>query len=996
MSRSGTRALETENEARKKAEQALRQSQKMEAVGQLTGGVAHDFNNLLTIVQGGLDMIGRQIPGLESSPGVSRIVRGKDMAIEGVRRAARLTSRLLAFARQQPLDPKNIDVNRLVAATCELLRRTLGEAVSLETVLAGGLWRALVDSNQLENALVNVALNARDAMPNGGKVTIETANCHLDEAYVENLAEPIKAGQFVMIAVADTGIGIDSATLEQVFEPFFTTKPVGKGTGLGLSQVYGFVRQSEGHVRIYSEPGSGTTVKIYLPRHLGAEEHPEEMDRISAASHAIGAESILVVEDDDALRAYAVEVLNDLGYSVVAAPDAVTALKILEVGHDVDLLFTDVVIPGAMNGRQLADEAVRLRPGLKVLFTTGYTRNAIVHHGRLVLGVDMIGKPFTFQRCWARGFEPCWIVQRVRKSALRLVPDGSAAPSRSHDPGSRPAMKLSIATVSLSGDLAEKLAAISAAGFKGVEIFENDLLSFHGTPAEARKMVDDLGLEIITFQPFRDFEGMPADGRERIFARAERKFDLMAELGCDLLLVCSNVSPQSLGGIERAAADLRGLGERAARRGMRIGFEALAWGRHINDYRDAWEAVRRADHEAVGLVLDTFHIFARKTDLNPIRSIARDRIALVQVADAPLLDMDSLSWSRHFRNFPGQGDLPLIDFMETLQATGFDGLLSLEIFNDQFRAGSARSVAVDGQRSLMFLLDQLHERTGAGASALPPRSKCLGTEFIEFAIDESAAPSFEEFLRGLGFTRSGLHKSKAVTRWSQGSVNIVVNSETEGFAHSFNITHGTAVCAIGLKVEDAAATLNRAQLLHDRPFRQAVGPGELEIPAVRGLGGSLVYFGDAKRELGRDGHTESAPTGAAGARAAHTTVDHISQSMHYEEMLSWVLFYTSLLDLRKTPEQDVLDPGGLVKSQAVQSGRRRTAHRAQCLSVDPHAVFPLPRRGVRVGGAAYRARDRRHGGDGAAPRRKRRRAAAHSGELLRRSRGQDRSRARTH
>jgi 4-hydroxyphenylpyruvate dioxygenase len=483
-------------------------------------------------------------------------------------------------------------------------------------------------------------------------------------------------------------------------------------------------------------------------------------------------------------------------------------------------------------------------------------------------------------------------------------------------------LKLSIATVSLSGGLAEKLEAIAAAGFKGVEIFENDLLSFDGTPADVRKRVADLGLEIITFQPFRDFEGMPPESRERIFGRAERKFDLMAELGCDLLLVCSNVSPQSLTGIDRAAADLHALGERAGRRGVRVGFEALAWGRHISDYRDAWEAVRRADHPAIGLVLDTFHIFARKTDLKPIGAIPRDRIFLVQVADAPLLDMDPLSWSRHFRNFPGQGELPLLDFMEALQATGFDGLLSLEIFNDQFRAGSARSVAVDGQRSLLFLLDQLRERTGTGPkglAALPPRSKCLGTEFIEFAIDESDAPAFEKLLAGLGFVRLGLHKSKSVTRWSQGAINIVVNTEKEGFAHSFNITHGTAVCAIGLKVEDAAATLARAERLLDKPFRQAVGPGELEIPAVRGLGGSLVYFIDPKSELGRVWDIEFAPTGETAASAGLTVVDHISQSMQYEEMLTWVLFYTSLLDLRKTQEQDVLDPGGLVKSQVVQS-----------------------------------------------------------------------------
>jgi 4-hydroxyphenylpyruvate dioxygenase len=485
-------------------------------------------------------------------------------------------------------------------------------------------------------------------------------------------------------------------------------------------------------------------------------------------------------------------------------------------------------------------------------------------------------------------------------------------------------MKLSIATVSLSGDLAEKLDAIAAAGFKGVEIFENDLLSFGGTLGDVRTRAADLSLDIITFQPFRDFEGMPADKRERVLARAERKFDLMQELGCELLLVCSNVSPESLGGIERAAGDLRELGERASRRGLRVGFEALSWGRHINDYRDAWEAVRRADHPSVGLVLDSFHTLARKTDLRAMASIPCDRIFLVQMADAPALDMDPLSWSRHFRSFPGQGDLPLLDFMAALEITGFDGSLSLEIFNDQFRAGSARGVAVDGYRSLLFLLDQLRARTGIAQkelAPLPPRSKCLGTEFIEFAIDESEAAAFEAVLRGLGFDRAGVHKSKSVTRWRQGAINIAVNTEKEGFAHSYNITHGTSVCAIGLRVDDAAATLDRAQKLLDQPFRQAVGPGELEIPAVRGLGGSLIYFIDPKSDLGKVWEVEFEPTGgnAAGGGAGLTVVDHISQSMHYEEMLSWLLFYISLLDLTKAPEQDVLDPGGLVKSQVVQA-----------------------------------------------------------------------------
>ena len=484
-------------------------------------------------------------------------------------------------------------------------------------------------------------------------------------------------------------------------------------------------------------------------------------------------------------------------------------------------------------------------------------------------------------------------------------------------------MKTSIATVSLSGGLGEKLEAIAAAKFDAVEIFENDLLSYHGRPADVHKAIRDLGLRVTTLQPFRDFEGLPEDKRARAFARAERKFDVMQELGCDLLMICSNVSPDSLGGIDRAAADLRTLGERAQARGLRVGFEALAWGRHINDYRDAWEAVRRADHPAVGLVLDSFHILARKTDLGAIRAIPGDRIFLVQIADAPLLQMDYLSWSRHFRNFPGQGDLPLIPFTEALVATGYDGPLSLEIFNDQFRAGSARSVAVDGHRSLRYLLDQVADMSTQplrGIPRLPPRARCTGAAFIEFAVDENSTPKFETLLSGLGFRRAGHHRSKAVTRWTQGAINLVVNLEKEGFAHSFNITHGTAVCAIGLAVGDAAATFERATLLLDQPFRQAVGPGELEIPAVRGVGGSLVYFLDTKSELGRVWDIEFEDTGQDISNSTGLiAIDHISQSMHYEEMLTWLLFYTSLLDLTKTPMQDVADPGGLVKSQVIQS-----------------------------------------------------------------------------
>ena len=484
-------------------------------------------------------------------------------------------------------------------------------------------------------------------------------------------------------------------------------------------------------------------------------------------------------------------------------------------------------------------------------------------------------------------------------------------------------MQTSIATVSLSGSLDEKLGAIAAAKFDAVEIFENDLLSFAGTPADVRRMLRELNLGIVTLQPFRDFEGMPEPQRARGFARAERKFDLMQELGCDLLMICSNCSADSIGGIDRAAADLRALAERAHARGMRIAYEALAWGRHINDYRDAWEVVRRADHPAAGLVLDTFHILVRKTDLNAIRAIPRDKIFLVQVADAPLLEMDYLSWSRHFRNFPGQGDLPVLDFMEALAATGYDGPLSLEIFNDQFRGGSARSVAVDGHRSLRFLLDQLVARTGkpiAGLPSMPPRARSSGVEFIEFAMDEGSVPGFERMLSGLGFRRAGLHKSKSVTRWRQGDINLVVNTEKEGFAHSFNIVHGASVCALGLEVDDAAATFERATLLLDQPFHQAVGPGELQIPAVRGVGGSLLYFLDANSELARVWEIEfKEPDGASANEVGLTNIDHVSQSMQYEEMLTWLLFYGSLIDSKKLPVQDVVDPGGLVKSQVIES-----------------------------------------------------------------------------
>jgi 4-hydroxyphenylpyruvate dioxygenase len=483
-------------------------------------------------------------------------------------------------------------------------------------------------------------------------------------------------------------------------------------------------------------------------------------------------------------------------------------------------------------------------------------------------------------------------------------------------------MRTSIATVSISGDLREKLAAIAAAGFDGVEIFENDFLTFDGTPAEVGRMVRDHGLEITLFQPFRDFEGLPEPQRARAFERAERKFDLMQELGTDLMLVCSNVSPAALGGIDRAAADFRELGERAARRGLRVGYEALAWGRHISDHRDAWEIVRRADHPDVGLIVDSFHTLARGIDVATIRSIPGDRIFIVQLADAPRMEMDLLYWSRHFRSMPGEGDLPVVDFMRAVAATGYDGPLSLEIFNDQFRGGSPKSIAVDGRRSLVNLMDQVARAEPGIAISIPPmpeRIAVSGVEFVEFAASESEAEELAVLLGTLGFRLAARHRHKDVLLYRQGGINIVVNTAKEGLAHSSWLVHGTSAYAFGLRVEDAAATVARARALGADIFEQRHGPDELAIPAIRGVGGGVIYFIDGKSELARVWEIEFEPMQDPPSESAGlVAVDHIAQTMNYEEMLTWLLFYTSIFKARKLPMVDVVDPGGLVRSQVVE------------------------------------------------------------------------------
>lgn len=482
-------------------------------------------------------------------------------------------------------------------------------------------------------------------------------------------------------------------------------------------------------------------------------------------------------------------------------------------------------------------------------------------------------------------------------------------------------MKTSIATVSISGDFREKLEAIAAAGFDGIEIFEQDFIAFDGTPREVGAMVRDHGLTITLFQPFRDFEGLPEPLRARAFARAERKFDLMAELGTDLMLVCSSVHPQALGGIDRAASDLHALGEIAGARGLRIGFEALAWGRHINDHRDAWEVVRRADHPAVGLILDSFHTLGRGIDPETIRRIPGDKIFFVQLADAPLIPMDLLYWSRHFRNMPGEGDLNVAGFLRAVLAAGYTGPLSLEIFNDQFRGGNPRLVAKDGHRSLVYLMDQLRQTDPALGPALPPRSRVDGVEFIEFASSPEEVAALAAVLRRLGFAITGQHVSKQVTRWQQGGVNILVNTEPRGYAHAAFAAHGTTVSDVALKVADAAAAQTRALALGADGFAQPSPAGEAEIPAIRGVGGSVIRLVDDGPALWQTDFRPQADPAPA-VLAGLTRIDHLAQTMAYDEMLSWTLFYTAIFDAAKTPMVDVIDPDGVVRSQAVEGAGR--------------------------------------------------------------------------
>lgn len=482
-------------------------------------------------------------------------------------------------------------------------------------------------------------------------------------------------------------------------------------------------------------------------------------------------------------------------------------------------------------------------------------------------------------------------------------------------------MKTSIATVSISGNLREKLEAIAAAGYDGIEIFEQDFIAFDGLPRDVGNMVRDYGLEITLFQPFRDFEGLPEPLRAKAFDRAKRKFDVMQDLGTDLVLICSSCHPSSLGGIDRAAADFNALGDIAKDRGIRVGYEALAWGKHINDHRDAWEIVRRSDHSNVGLILDSFHTLSRKIDPASIRSIPGDKVFFVQLADAPLIEMDLLYWSRHFRNMPGEGDLNVQGFMQAVMATGYSGPVSLEIFNDQFRGGSSKSVAIDGYRSLISLMDDVRRAEPEISLALPDfpkRSETTGLSFVEFASRGEEAQRLSKYLECMGFAKIGKHKSKAADLYQQGEIRIILNQETSGHAATQWNARGTTVCDIGIQVASAKDTLERAARLGNSLFSQPLVEGELDIPAVRGLSGSVIHFIGNENGMDRLWETEFSLS-SQHLGFGLSTIDHIAQTMSYDDMLSWSLFYTSLFEMKKSPMVDVFDPDGLVRSQVVET-----------------------------------------------------------------------------
>jgi 4-hydroxyphenylpyruvate dioxygenase len=503
-------------------------------------------------------------------------------------------------------------------------------------------------------------------------------------------------------------------------------------------------------------------------------------------------------------------------------------------------------------------------------------------------------------------------------------------------------MHRSIATVSLSGTLRQKLEAIAAARFDGIELFEADFIQFAGSAQELRALTSDLGLTIDLYQPFRDFEGMPDAQHRRNLERAERKFDLMQQLGAPVVLVCSNTSPQSLNDAERSAAQLHELAERAARRNLRIGFEALAWGRHVNLYRQAWDIVQRAAHPHLGLILDSFHTLSLNDDPAGIANIPGDRIFFLQMADAPRLAMDVLQWARHYRNFPGQGQFDLDNFFEQVLRSGYAGPLSLEIFNDIFRETPNRRTATDAMRSLLYLESQarirLHAaaargdavaRTAASSTELfdPPVAPPLaGVSFIEFAVDEGGAAELGALFGQLGFQLAGAHRSKDVQLYVQGAIRLIVNAQPGSFARSRFETHGASVCALGLGSSEPARAAARAAALLSKRYDSPRGQQELAMPAIVAPGGSVVHFvpiGDsAVRFEEIDFMLNAATDDRSADRAGLQTIDHIAFGMPQDQLDTWVLFCRAVLGLTPGDSLELADPFGLIRTSGVANAER--------------------------------------------------------------------------
>jgi 4-hydroxyphenylpyruvate dioxygenase len=470
-----------------------------------------------------------------------------------------------------------------------------------------------------------------------------------------------------------------------------------------------------------------------------------------------------------------------------------------------------------------------------------------------------------------------------------------------------------IATVALSGTLRDKLEACANAGFDGVEIMEADLLTFEGTPADVRRICHDLGLTIEIYQPFRDFEAMPEPQRGRNLDRAERKFDIMQELGTDLLLVCSNTQAAAIDDDARAAADLVEMTERAARRGLRIGYEALSWARHVSRWGHAWRIVQQTAHPALGLIVDSFHTLALGDDPSGIAQVPAAKLFFVQMADGPKLSMDLLSWSRHFRNFPGQGDLDVVGFMRAVLESGYAGPLSLEVFNDDFRAAPGRFVARDGLRSLILTEA---EASGTRLPALPTPE---GVEFLEFAADETSGPELASFLETLGFRHAGRHRSKAVDLYRNGGVNLVLNVEQDSAASEHFHLHGPSVCAMAIRVDDAARAQERARALLCPDWQEPIGAGERRIPAVRAPDGTLIYLVQSEtgtRSFWEDDFELSPQPDEA---VPLLGIDHVVLALPVGRMASYVLFWRALFGLVPQPQLDTADPYGLVHSRALVS-----------------------------------------------------------------------------